>query len=154
MSDNLQRNPVGAIRHIRSENNEGMIDVDIVDDRYIMSSLNYIINTSFNQIEDAVTSQLNVLQLAANATLMRDDAADKFVKSLSSLVNVNSNSPDALRAKITQLENQLLQVSNSEKSTAEANTAYRDRINSLRYELQILQDAIIKGFGSNTNGLP
>lgn len=154
MSDNLQRNSAGAIRHIRSENNEGIINVDIVDDRYLMSSLNYIINTSFSQIEDAVTSQLNVLQLAANATLMRDDAADKFVKSLSSLVNANSSSPDGLRAKIAQLENQLQQISSSEKSTAEANSAYRERINALRYELQILQDAIIKGFGSDTSGLP
>jgi septal ring factor EnvC (AmiA/AmiB activator) len=154
MSDNLQRNSAGAIRHIRSENNEGMIDVNLVDDRYLMSSLNYIVNTSFNQIEDAITSQLNVLQLAANATLMRDDAADKFVKSLSSLVNVNSSSPDGLKAKIAQLENQLTQLSNSEKSTAEANSGYRDRINALRYELQILQDAVIKGFGGNTSGLP
>ena len=46
MSDNLQRNSAGAIRHIRSENNEGMINVDILDERYLIDSFNYIVNTS------------------------------------------------------------------------------------------------------------
>jgi hypothetical protein len=145
MSDNLQRNSVGAIRHIRSENNEGMINLDILDERYLINSFNYVINTGFNQIEDAITSQVNVLQLAANAALMRDDTSDKFIKNLSTLVNVNSNSPDALRAKITQLENQLEQLKISYEETANSNTAYKIRVNALRYELQILQDAIIKG---------
>ena len=145
MSDNLQRNPVGAIRHIRSENNEGIINLDILDERYLINSFNYVINTGFNQIEDAITSQVNVLQLAANAALMRDDTSDKFIKNLSTLVNVNSNSPDALRAKITQLENQLEQLKISYEETANSNTAYKIRVNALRYELQILQDAIIKG---------
>jgi len=145
MSDNLQRNSVGAIRHIRSENNEGIINLDILDERYLINSFNYVINTGFNQIEDAITSQVNVLQLAANAALMRDDTSDKFIKNLSTLVNVNSNSPDALRAKITQLENQLEQLKISYEETANSNTAYKIRVNALRYELQILQDAIIKG---------
>lgn len=153
MSDNLQRNSAGAIRHIRSENNEGMINVDILDERYLIDSFNYIVNTSFGQIEDAVTSQINVLQLAANSVLMRDDTSNKFIRSLSSLVNVNSNSTDGLKAKIVQLENQLQQLQLSYDDTSNANTAYKIRVNALRYELQILQDAIIKG-GSSNNVTP
>lgn len=153
MSDNLQRNSAGAIRHIRSENNEGTIDVDILDERYLIDSFNYVVNTSFNQIEDAISSQVNILQLAANSVLMRDDVSSKFIRSLSSLVNVNSNSVDGLKAKIVQLENQLEQLKISNEDTANANTAYKIRVNALRYELQILQDAIIKG-GSSNNVTP
>ena len=66
---------------------------------------------------------------------------------------MNSNSTDGLKAKIVQLENQLQQLQLSYDDTSNANTAYKIRVNALRYELQILQDAIIKG-GSSNNVTP
>ena len=44
--EDVIRNKVGSIRHVKSEENLGKLRVEIVDDRFLLSSFRYIINLS------------------------------------------------------------------------------------------------------------
>ena len=106
MNHEVTRNVVGAIRHIKDETNDGIIKIDVVDDRFLIDSYDYVVNRSFNQIDDAISSQINILQLAAQDEFSNPSIKNRYLTTLNNLVNVESNSPQALRVKITQLQSQ------------------------------------------------
>lgn len=144
MNHEVTRNVVGAIRHIKDETNNGMIEIDVVDDRFLIDSYDYIVNRSFNQIDDAVSSQINILQLAAQDAFSNPTSENRYLTNLNNLVNIQSNSPEALRAKVTQLENQLEQYKSLYKSAGVQNKKLERRINALRWESNNLKDTLSK----------
>jgi hypothetical protein len=144
MNHEVTRNVVGAIRHIKDETNNGMIEIDVVDDRFLIDSYDYIVNRSFNQIDDAVSSQINILQLAAQDAFSNPTSENRYLTNLNNLVNIQSNSPEALRAKVSQLENQLEQYKSLYKSAGVQNKKLERRINALRWESNNLKDTLSK----------
>lgn len=144
MKHEVTRNVVGAIRHIKDETNNGMIKIDVVDDRFLIDSYDYIVNRSFNQIDDAVSSQINILQLATNDEFSNPSIKNRYLTNLNNLVNVESNSPQALRAKIIQLQTQLEQYKSMYKSAGMDSKKLERRINALRWESNVLKDTLSK----------
>lgn len=144
MNHEVTRNVVGAIRHIKDESNNGIIEIDVVDDRFLLDSYDYIVNRSFNQIDDAVSSQINILQLAAQDAFNNPNSQNRYLTNLNNLINVQSNSPQALRAKIGQLENQLEQYKSMYRSSGIENKKLERRINALRWESNNLKDTLSK----------
>jgi hypothetical protein len=144
MNHEVTRNDFGAIRHIKDQNNIGIVEIDVVDDRFLMDSYDYIVNRSFSEIDDAVSSQINILQLAAQDAFNNPNSQNRYLTNLNNLINVQSNSPQALRAKITQLENQLEQYKSMYRSSGIENKKLERRINALRWESNNLKDTLSK----------
>lgn len=144
MNHEVTRNDFGAIKHIKDYTNSGMIEIDVVDDRFLTDSYDYIVNRSFSQIDDAVSSQINILQLAAQDAFTSEAVGNRYLTNLVNLVNKDSNSPTALKAKITQLENQLEQYKSSYKDVAVYNEKLKRRIDALRWESGVLKDTLSK----------
>lgn len=142
MNHEVTRNVVGAIRHIKDETNDGIIKIDVVDDRFLIDSYDYVVNRSFNQIDDAISSQINILQLAAQDEFSNPSIKNRYLTTLNNLVNVESNSPQALRVKITQLQSQLEQYKSMYKSAGMESKKLERRINSLRWESNVLKDTL------------
>lgn len=142
MKHEIVRNSVGAIRHIRTQQNSGKIEVDVSDDRFLIDSYDYVSNRSFTKIEDAVTSEIHILRLAASDAFTSTSIGSRYVSSLKNLVNVNSNSQQALRAKIERLEADVQQYQSLYKSAGIANKKLERRINALRWESSVLKDTL------------
>lgn len=144
MNEEIDRNVVGAIRHIRGQKNNGIVEIDVVDDRFLIESYDYIVNRSFAEIDDAVSSEVNILQLAAQDAFTNPLSENRYLTNLSNLVNMRSNSPQALTAKINQLENQLEQYQSLYKSAGIENKKLERRIKALTWESNNLKDTLSK----------
>lgn len=142
MNNEVVRNSVGAVRHIRTQENHGKIEIDVSDDRFLLDSYEYVINRSFTQIDDAISSEIHILQLAANDALQSKEIGSRYISNLKNLVNVNSNSQMALRARIERLETDLQQYQSMYKSAGIANKKLERRINALRWESNVLKDTL------------
>jgi hypothetical protein len=89
--------------------NKGRIRVPVLDERFIIRDFRYIVDTSFNSLPDAVSSEANVLAktndaLTTDIAAGNDEATKNFLSNLNNLINENSNSIAGLNAKIKSLE--------------------------------------------------
>lgn len=89
--------------------NKGRIRVPVLDERFIIRDFRYVIDTSFNTLPDAVSSEANVLAKTNDALITdiatgNDEATNNFLSNLNNLINENSNSIAGLNAKIKSLE--------------------------------------------------
>ena len=59
--------------------NKGSLRVDLLDERFTLETFNYVVNKGFNQLQDAVDAEKNVLRRAAELdTIFPDDATVTF----------------------------------------------------------------------------
>ena len=144
MNQEIVRNVVGAVKHIKGQQNHGMIEVDVVDDRFLSESYEYIVNRTFNQIDDAVSSEIYILTLSAQDAFTNPLSENRYLTNLSNLVNMKSNSPQALTAKVNQLENELEQWQSLYNSAGIANKKLERRIKALTWESNNLKDTLSK----------
>jgi|688.fasta_scaffold160294_1 hypothetical protein len=95
--------------------NKGSLRVDLLDERFTLETFNYVVNKGFNQLQDAVDAEKNVLRRAAELdTIFPDDATGDgvvdnrdLVENLKKLIVADSNSVPALQSKLESLQNQL-----------------------------------------------
>jgi hypothetical protein len=98
--------------------NKGSLRVDLLDERFTLETFNYVVNKGFNQLQDAVDAEKNVLRRAAELdTIFPDDATGDgvvdnrdLVENLKKLIVADSNSVPALQSKLESLQNQLLNL--------------------------------------------
>lgn len=142
MIDEVVRNSVGAVRHIRTQTNSGKIEIDVSDDRFLLDSYEYVANRSFTKIEDAISSEMHIMQLAATDAFTSTAVGSRYISNLKNLVNVNSNSQQALRAKIERLEADVKTYQSLYKHSGIQNKKLERRINALRWESNVLKDTL------------
>lgn len=95
--------------------NKGALKVNLLDDRFTLETFNYVINKEFNQLQDAVDAERNVLRKAADfETLFPSDATGDgvvdnrdLIENLKKLIVADSNSIPALQSKLESLQSQL-----------------------------------------------
>ena len=129
------RSTMGFIRHIKSEENQGKLRVEIVDDRFLLSSFRYIINSTFNDMEDAVESNDNILKKLAGEYAFGGSGTDRYFRELNDIINPDSETPDAMKVKIASLESRIEQLQSLLKTSAQYQGKQADELESVRSEL-------------------
>lgn len=95
--------------------NKGSLKINLLDDRFTLETFNYIVNKEFNQLEEAVGAEQNVLRRAAEFdTLFPDDATGDgvidnrdLIENLKKLIVADSTSIPALQSKLESLQSEL-----------------------------------------------
>jgi len=95
--------------------NKGSLKINLLDDRFTLETFNYIVNKEFNQLEEAVGAEQNVLRRAAEFdTLFPDDATGDgvidnrdLIENLKKLIVADSTSMPALQSKLKSLQSEL-----------------------------------------------
>ena len=95
--------------------NKGSLRVDLLDERFTLETFNYVVNKGFNQLQDAVDAERNVLRRASefDTTFPSDATGDgvvdnrDFVENLKKLIVEESNSVPALQARVENLVDQV-----------------------------------------------
>lgn len=100
--------------------NKGSLRVDLLDERFTLETFNYVVNKEFNQLQDAIDAEQNLLRKAAEFdTLFPDDATGDgvvdnrdLVENLKKLIISDGNSIPALQSKLTEIQEQLKDLNN------------------------------------------
>jgi hypothetical protein len=95
--------------------NKGSLRVDLLDERFTIETFNYVVNKGFNQLQDAIDAEQNVLRKANEfGTLLSSDSTgdgivdDKdLIENLKKLIIEDSNSVPALQSRLQSLESDL-----------------------------------------------
>jgi TolA-binding protein len=133
--EDVIRNKVGAIRHIKLEENTGKLRVDIVDDRFLLSSFRYIIDSTFNDLEDAVEANENIKNKLASEYAFGGGSSDRYFRELNDIINPDAETPDSMQVKIASLESRIKQLQSLLKTSAEYQAVQADELESIRTDL-------------------
>lgn len=133
--EDVVRNRVGSIRHVKSEENIGKLRVEIVDDRFLLSSFRYIINSTFTDLEDAVEANQNIIDKLSGEYAFGGSATDRYFRELNDIINPNSDTPDGMKIKIASLESRIEQLQSLLKTSAEYQGKQADELASVRSDL-------------------
>ena len=98
--------------------NKGSLRINLLDERFTIETFNYVVNKEFNQLEDAVVAERNVLRRAANFDTLfpLDPTGDgvidgsDFVENLKKLILADANNVPALEARLSQIQEQLKNI--------------------------------------------
>jgi hypothetical protein len=98
--------------------NKGVVKVELLDERFAIESFNYVVDKKFDQLENAITAEKNVLRRAAEFdTLFPVDATGDgvvdnrdFIENLKQLIVSDSNSVAALQSRLEVLQTQLSDI--------------------------------------------
>lgn len=98
--------------------NKGVVKVELLDERFAIESFNYVVDKKFDQLENAITAEKNVLRRAAEFdTLFPVDATGDgvvdnrdFIENLKQLIVSDSNSVAALQSRLEVLQTQLADI--------------------------------------------
>jgi hypothetical protein len=98
--------------------NKGVVKVELLDERFAIESFNYVVDKKFDQLENAITAEKNVLRRAAEFdTLFPADATGDgvvdnkdFIENLKQLIVSDSNSVAALQSRLEVLQTQLSDI--------------------------------------------
>lgn len=133
--EDVIRNKVGAIRHVKLEENVGKLRVEIVDDRFLLSSFRYIVDSTFKDLEDAVDANKNITDKLATEFAFGLSPSDRYFRELNDIINPNADTPDAMRIKIASLESRIGQLQALLKTSADYQSVQADELESVRSEL-------------------
>jgi len=102
--------------------NTGMIEIPVIDERYLDSDFNYIVKSEFSNLPEAVSAEQNVVKLLqdyeniiyngipisgitpSDIETIKNTAKNELVKHLNNLIMGNENSTAALKQKVAELE--------------------------------------------------
>lgn len=87
--------------------NKGRIRVPISDERFLSSDFRYIVNTSFESLQDAIVSEQNIQSKIRQSIESGQEDLSDFLSKLENLVSADSNSIAGLNAKIKRLEEEI-----------------------------------------------
>jgi len=123
----VERDPVGRVisfdNYIR---NKGAIDLELIDERYTLSSVDYVLKNEFSSLPDAVSAETNVLKKAAElSTLFTTDTGTgvgggggeiptdekTLTENLKKLIIEGSNTVPALQAQVASMKESMSDLS-------------------------------------------
>lgn len=123
MSIALERNRMGNVIIDKANPSIGKVDIPLVDDRFILDDFSYVVDIGFKDLPQAVNAEdyvlrrySDILQQAkesvdptlTNLDEVEKSASDQFYSDLNNLINLNENSISGVKAKVTQLEDDIL----------------------------------------------
>jgi hypothetical protein len=128
--------------------NKGSIKVDLLDERFTISSFNYVVNNEFKSLPDAVVAEKNVLKKAAEfETLLNTETGNggistdekTLTENLKKLIVENGNTIPALQAKVETLSGQI----NNLNETVDIKQENIDDLNRIIDELTDQRNLIV-----------
>lgn len=123
MSIALERNRMGNVIIDKANPSIGKVDIPLVDDRFILDDFSYVVDIGFKDLPQAVNAEdyvlrrySDILQQARESvdpTLTSLDeveksASDQFYSDLNNLINLNEDSISGVKARVNQLEDDIL----------------------------------------------
>lgn len=127
--------------------NKGSIKIQIQDERYSVTSFNYIIPTAFNETPDAINAEKNVLSKAKNLEMLNLEDLDEagLVDALKDLILTDSSSPAAANLRVEELQKQLEELQELLNTKDQDNANLQNIIDELAVQREnILQENISK----------
>lgn len=123
MSIALERNRMGNVIIDKANPSIGKVDIPLVDDRFILDDFSYVVDIGFKDLPQAVNAEdyvlrrySDILQQAresvdptlTNLDEVEKSASDQFYSDLNNLINLNEDSISGVKARVTQLEDDIL----------------------------------------------
>jgi hypothetical protein len=132
--------------------NTGMLEIPVIDERYLDSDFNYIVKTGFSSLPEAVSAEQNVVKMlkdyeniiyngipisgitSSDIDTIKNTAKNELVKNLNNLILGNENSTAALKQKIDELEASVRSKSEQIADWQEAGVEWEHKINAWTQE--------------------
>lgn len=100
------RDSTGIIQSYKNYlKNKGSLHINILDDRFLIDSFRYIVDTSFRQIPEAVDAELNILGGIGSSIPTGDIPTSSLLDELKKLILDSPNTLPALQSKVDTLQN-------------------------------------------------
>jgi hypothetical protein len=137
LDDQVVRDELGRIISYKNYlKNRGAVNVPMIDFRFVLDSVGYVIPREFTSIPEAVNAEKFVVQRAeewaSDVTIGADEAV--LIEKLKELINEDQRSVPALELKVQSLNNQVESLQQREQSLRDTNDNLVEAIDQLSNE--------------------